>query len=145
MRIILLTILLTMTVALPSLVSASEEGEHTALDTSMDKMNDAYRDLRRSIRDATEEQKPGYLALMEIMIKEAKAGKDMVPEKVAELPEAKQADMITAYKKEMDGLITELEEIFTLIEQNQFDEASTALRGLRTIKSEGHDRFRKED
>lgn len=124
---------------------ASPDGEHTEMEKSMERMDDAYKDLRRALRGASAENKAEYQALMSTMIKEAKASREWVPKKLAPLPEAEQAKAMVGFQKEMDGMITELERIADLLEKEQFDDAGTALRGLRTYKSEGHEKYRLEE
>ena len=140
-----LPLFLTIATLLSSVGFAQDhEEKETELYASMERMNDAYRDLRRAMRGASDENKASYLELADVMLKEATDSKKLVPEKVKKLPEAEQEKMLEEYNRQMDGLISAVEAIRNALEKGDYGTANTMLRELRGIKSEGHDTF-KED
>ena len=141
-----LPLFLTIATLLSSVGFAHEhEEKETELYASMERMNDAYRDLRRAMRGASDENKASYLELADVMLKEAKDSKELVPEKVKKLPEAEQENMLEEYNRQMDGLITAIKEIRSELEKGDYDKSNSLLRNLRGIKSEGHDTFKEEE
>ena len=140
-----LTLFLTIATLLSSVGFAHEhEEKETELYASMERMDDAYKDLRRAMRGASDENKASYLELADVMLKESTDSKKLVPEKVKKLPEAEQEKMLEEYNRQMDGLISAVEAIRNALEKGDYGTANTMLRELRGIKSEGHDTF-KED
>ena len=140
-----LTLFLTIASLLSSVGFAhNHEEKETELYASMERMDDAYKDLRRAMRGASDENKASYLELADVMLKESTDSKKLVPEKVKKLPEAEQEKMLEEYNRQMDGLISAVEAIRNALEKGDYGTANTMLRELRGIKSEGHDTF-KED
>ena len=83
--------------------AAKGEEKHSELGERMEKLNGAWRRLKRQAADATKNE--GSLALVATIKKEAEAALAYKPEFTAEQPAANQAKFVESYKVEMKKMI----------------------------------------
>lgn len=119
--------------------------DDTPLAKSMEAINDSYKELRKALRTPDAGQKAQYLKLVAAIRVEAVKGKDLVPAKIEELSGAEKTTELAAYKKSMDDFIASLDELTKLINDEKWDEVNASVRNLNSQKSDGHDRFKKQE
>jgi soluble cytochrome b562 len=111
----------------------------TELAKQMETIDDSMKKLRRSLRKP--ESNPDSLKLIEAMEKAATKSKDMVPAKVAKMPEAERAKVVEAYKKDMEAFIKAVGEMKAAVQEGKNDKAQEVYKTLKTQEDKGHEKY----
>jgi len=127
----------------PSLQAQTEE--MTEMEERMDIIQDGYRTIGRGLRRPDPSQLPEFIKSAETMKEEAVKCKELVPLKIKQMPEDQQAEAIKKYKAEMDVFIATLEEMKTVLEAGDFEQANVVFDKLKNEKSEGHEEWKTDD
>ncbi len=117
-----------------------EKKPDTELTKNMDKMNAAWRKLRKQADDATKNAES--LELVATMRQYATAGAKLDPFKVTEIPEADRAKMIAGFKAKMKEFLATLDKLEAALKAGQNGEATKILQELGTIQKEGHKEYK---
>lgn len=121
--------------------AAKGEEKHTELGDRMEKLNGAWRRLKRQAADATKNE--GSLALVATIKKEAEAALAFKPEFTAEQPAANQAKFVEAYKTEMKKMIELVGKLEAAFKAGKNDEAAKVIADLDAQQKSSHKEFRK--
>ena len=140
----LLTILALaiLTPAVPTLRASGGE-KHSALEDAMDKMNGAYRKLRRQVADAT--KNANSLELVATLRAASEESAKLVPKLAAERPEAERPAFIAAYQKQMQEFTAALAPLEAALKANNNAEAEKIVADLGARQKQGHKEFKKQE
>jgi Tfp pilus assembly protein FimV len=136
----LLSCLAVSSFTVPTQDPADEHEDETPLAQSMHRLEDALRDLRRSVRDPEKNAK----SLVSVLICEEAtiACRREIPVMAATVPEAEREAFITEYYLEMIGLQRALIELELALRQGQDVETVRALyKGIKGLEDPAHERF----
>jgi hypothetical protein len=127
-------------------ISTYADEDDTPLGKEMSGMNKPFRSLSKEFRsEPNPDNRAEYISQAEAMLEHAKASVDYVPALADTLaPEAK-AEMVAAYKVEMQKTVTTIEQLVTALKSNDDDEAKQLIAELKKQKSAGHKKFKKKD
>ena len=140
-------LLLAGAMSLPRVAAAAAQDEEkskvvdldTELAKQMETIDDSMKKLRRTLRKP--ESNPDSLKLIEAMEKAAVKSKDMVPAKVAKMPEAERAKVVEAYKKDMEAFIKSVGEMKAAVKDNKNDKAQEIYKTMKTQEDKGHEKY----
>lgn len=146
-RILLLSIfpaLLALTAA-PTLGMASddEDREDTELEEHMEEISDAWRKVRRGSKKA--ENNAANAKLVAGMIKHAKAGIDLIPLRVEDVPEAERDAFLVAFKKEMKVFIDTLVKLQKAFAEDRHEDAVELVAKISKHQRASHKEFKRPD
>ncbi len=144
MKTIRLSLALLLTASFATSLALAQEKpveKHTELEDKMEKMNAAWRKLRRQVADPA--QNASSLALI-AEIRAASAGADKLsPARAAEVPEADRARFLANYLAGMKKLAGMLDSLAAALKAGNNDEAGNALTDIASYQREAHKQFRK--
>jgi len=118
------------------------EEKHTELGEKMEKLNGAYRKLKRQIADATKNE--SSLALIATIKSAAEGSLAFKPEITAEKPAADQAKFVEAYKTEMKKMIELVGKLEAALKAGKNDEAAKLIADLDAQQKSSHKEFKKQ-
>lgn len=122
---------------------AATKVEVTPLGEQMDRMNGAFRKLRRQAEDVTKnESSLAYVATMQAA---AEVAVTLTPVLAADIPEAKRAQFIESYRTQIRKLIAGLEELAAAFKAGDNAAAVAVISDLRGIQKDGHHDYKKPD
>ncbi len=119
---------------------AKDKKADTELTKNMDKMNAAWRKLRKQAGDATKNAES--LELVATMRQYATAGSKLEPLKVSEVPEADRAKMKEGFKADMKGFIDGLYKLEEAFKTGNNEEAVKIVQTLGAMQKEGHKEYK---
>lgn len=117
-----------------------EKKPETELSQKMDKMNSAFRKLRRQAADAT--KNADSLEQVAILREYAEASRKLEPFKAGEVPAGDRAKLVEGYQakmKEFQAGITKLE---AALKAGQNEEAAKIVQELGAMQKEGHKEYK---
>jgi soluble cytochrome b562 len=117
--------------------------EETELEDKMDLMGTAFRKLKRSVNDAT--QNPASLQLVAAMRTAAAEAEKHVPAQTADVPVAERAKFVADYRVKMKDLLTTLEKLEVALRADKNDEAARLVAELSVMQKVGHKTFKRPD
>ena len=120
---------------------AAGEEKHTELGDRMEKLNGAYRRLKRQIADPAKNE--SSLALIATIKAQTEASLAYKPEFTAEQPPADQAKFVERYQAEMKKMIELVGKLETSVKAGKNDEAAKAIAELDAQQKSSHKEFRK--
>jgi hypothetical protein len=124
----------------PAAAEPKEEHPETELHDRMEKMETAYKKLKRQAADAA--MNSDSLAQVAILREVAEAATGLEPFKVTEIPAADRPKMIEGYKAklgELRDLVGKLENAF---KAGQNEEAVRLVKALHDLEKEGHKEYK---
>jgi uncharacterized protein YecT (DUF1311 family) len=119
----------------------SDEAE-TELGGKMDKLNGAYKKLKRQIADPA--KNAASLALVATIKTNAEAALAFKPEKTADLPAADQENFVESYKTEMKKMLERIEKLETALKADKNDEAAAVIKEMDAQQKSSHKEFKKK-
>ena len=122
--------------------NAEKKGPETQLGQSMDKLNGAFRTLRRQVADASKNAES--LALVATIRTEAVAAKKEIPLKAADIPAAERTAYVTKYQNGIDDLVTLIGRLELALKANDNAGAEKLVADMASAQKAGHDEFRKK-
>ena len=121
----------------------SKEKKVADLDTELAKqmeiIDSGMKKLRRSLRKA--ESNKESLETIEKVHGAAVKSKDLVPAMAAKQPEAKRAESVAAYKKDMENTIKTIEQMRDAVKEGKNDKALEIHKTLKTQEDKGHEKY----
>ncbi len=144
--------LLALTIILPAALLAAPEGpkpksdhhhDHTELGEAMDKMNAAWRKLRRQASDAT--QNAVSLELLATIQAAAKKSLDYTPDLAKDIPADKRAKFIEGYQTKMKEMIASLEKLGALFKAGDNVGAAELITKISARQKEGHKEYKRPE
>jgi soluble cytochrome b562 len=119
--------------------------ETVSLHDSMERIDEAYKGLRKILR-APGNASPGEaLGFVTTLKTEATRSRDLEPKTIAALPGAERAAALKAYRQQMDALLKAIGELEQAVQAGDWAQASQVARAMQRQKSEGHERFKADE
>ena len=118
------------------------EAPETELGGHMEKLNGAYRKLKRQIADPAKNAES--LALVATIKEHATASLKLKPEMTADKPAADQAKFVESYQTEMKKMIELVNKLETSLKAGKNDEAAKMIADLDAQQKSSHKEFKKK-
>ncbi len=116
------------------------EKEETALTQKMDKVNEAYRKLRKQAGEATKNVES--LALVATLREYAAAAAKLEPFKLTEIPAADRPQMLEGYRAKMKEFLSTIDQLAAAFKAGQNEEAAKLVEALKALQKEGHKEYK---
>jgi cytochrome c556 len=127
--------------AAPAAPAAPKEKKNeTELSKQMEKMNGAFRKLRRQAGDAT--KNADSLEQVAILKKYAEASLKFEPFKATEVPAADKEKMIAGYKAKMNDFVAAVGKLEAALQAGNNEEAAKLVQELGAMQKEGHKEYK---
>ena len=123
--------------------AAKEKKPETELSKKMEKMNGAFRKLRRQATDAT--KNADSLELVAILKEYAAAAAKLEPAKAATIPEADRAKWVANYRAEMKKALELIDKLEAALKAGQNEEAGKLVNEINAQQRAGHKEYRAEE
>jgi soluble cytochrome b562 len=120
-----------------------EKKPETELTKRMDKMNGAFRKLRRQATDAA--KNADSLEQVAILREFATESTKLEPAKAAIIPEAARPQWVADYQAKMKELLTTIDKLEAALKAGQNEEAGKIVAELNSQQRAGHKEFRAEE
>lgn len=120
--------------------AAKEKKPETELTKQMDKLNGAWRKLRRQSGDAT--KNADSLEQVAVVKKYAHAALKYEPYKANEVPAAEKAKLIEGYQAEMKKFIAGVEKLEAAFKAGNNEEATKLIQELGAMQKEAHKEYK---
>lgn len=120
------------------------EHHHTPLEEEMDKIGDAWKRVRRAIRNP--ENFPSAAEQVAVMLKHAKKSVDMEPSLLAEQEgDAAKKKFLEGYRKGMKQTVALLEELHAALESGDAEAVKATVGKINDARKKGHKEYKPED
>ena len=120
---------------------AGQKGEQSSeLGDSMEKMNGAFRKLRRQVTDPA--QNESSLALVAKMRSTVVESAKYLPDKISKLPAEAQAEAKASYADKMKELLATTDELAEALKAGKNEQAVKIIEELHLQEEAGHKAFR---
>jgi len=140
-RVLLLSLICAL-VSVP-VVQAAKADDETELGAKMDKLNGAFRKLKRMVSDAS--QNPEALKLIATIRESAKASLTLEPVMKADIPADKQAKFVADYKAQMKSFNAEIDKLEAALKAGNNAEAAKLVDAMDKMKKDGHSKFKRKE
>lgn len=117
-----------------------KDKEDTELTKKMDKVNKAYRKLRKQAGDMTKNTES--LELVAIMREYAAAAAKLEPFKLTEIPAADRLKMLEGYRAKMKEFLSTIDQLGAALKAGHNDEAAKLVEVLKALQKEGHEEYK---
>ena len=124
----------------PPAAGAEAKKPETELDGKMEKMNGAFRKLRRQAADPTKNAES--IALVATLKENATAAAKLVPAKADTIPEADRAKFLEGYRSKMADMLAAIDKLAAAFQANQNDDAVKIIQDMGAMQKEGHHEYR---
>jgi len=125
----------------PAPAAAKDDGD-TELGDKMDKVNGAYKKLRKQLPDAT--QNEASLKQVAIIHDAATDALNLTPAKAADLPEADRAKFVSDFQAEMKKFIGKVDDLAAALKANDNATAQKIFDEMGQEEKDAHKQFRKQ-
>lgn len=129
--------------ALTPVNAAAADDETTEIGEQMDRMNRAFRELRKQAADAG--SNAASLELVATMRAAATEAAKHTPALAADLPEAKRAAFTADYREQMETFIGVLDELAAAFKAGDNAATGELVGRLRDVQKQGHREYKKPD
>lgn len=119
----------------------AKDDDETELGGKMDKMNGAFRKLRKQINDPS--ANASSLEQVAIMRQYAVEAAKLTPAKAADIPEADRAKFVADYQAKMKDTLALIDKLADALKANKNDEAAKLFAQLGAAQKEGHKQFKR--
>ncbi len=120
-----------------------EKKPETELTKKMDKMNGAFRKLRRQAGDATKNAES--LELVALLREMSAASVKLEPARLATIPEAGRKQWLADYQAKMGELQAQIDKLEAALKAGQNEEAARIVQAMGALQKEGHKEYKIED
>jgi soluble cytochrome b562 len=127
--------------AKPAAAAKSDEPE-TELGGHMEKLNGAYRKMKRQIADPAKNE--SSLTLLATVKTHAEAALKLKPDTTSAKPAAEQAEYVASYQKEMKKMIELVDKLEVALKAGKNDEAAKIVTDLDAQQKSSHKQFKKQ-
>lgn len=121
---------------------AGKDDDDTELGDKMDKLNSAYKKLRKQIPDPTKNE--DSLKQVAIVRQAAEDGMKLTPAKAADVPEADRAKFVADFQAEMKKFLGMVDDLQTALKANDNVAAQKAFDAMAQEQKDAHKQFRKQ-
>ena len=129
--------------ASPAKSEPKKEEEKTDLEKTMDKMNKAFRALRKQVADATKND--SSLTLVATIRTAAEAASKLIPEKAQDLPEADRPDFVARYRAGIKDLVAGLDKLEADLKAHNNTAAVADVKSIGSTERKNHKEFKRPD
>jgi soluble cytochrome b562 len=129
--------------AAPAPATAADKKPETELTQKMDKMNGAFRKLRRQAGDATKTAES--LELVATLREMSAASVKLEPARAATIPEAGRKKWIADYQAKMGEFQAQIDKLEAALKAGQHEEAVKVVQAMGALQKEGHKEYKIED
>lgn len=129
--------------AAPAPAAAAEKKPETELTQKMDKMNGAFRKLRRQAGDASKTAES--LELVATLREMSVASARLEPARAVTIPEAGRKKWIADYQAKMGELQAQIDKLEAALKAGQNEEAARIVQAIAALQKEGHKEYKSED
>jgi cytochrome c556 len=112
----------------------------TELSQQMDKLNGAFRKLRRQVADAT--KNADSLEQVAILKQYSESSAKLVPYKAGEVPAADKAKLIEGYQAKMAEFKAAVTKLEAALKAGNNEEAAKLVQELAAMQKEGHREYK---
>jgi len=121
--------------------AGKKKEDETELEGKMDKLNGAFKKLRKQAGDAA--SNASSLELVATMKKNALAAVKLIPAKAADVPEADRPKFVAAYQDKMKSFLEAIDKLEAAFKADKNDEATKIVGELAALQKESHKEFRR--
>lgn len=125
----------------PAAAGGQGDEDHTELGDHMEKVGKAFKQLRRQVSDAS--QNDSSLALVAKMRTELSAASLLKPAKEADLPPDQQADFQAKFQDGMKEFLGQLDKLSDMLKAGDNAGATEQVKKLGGLERQDHKQFRK--
>jgi hypothetical protein len=125
----------------PAKAGKKKDREDTELEKKMEKMNGAFRKLRKQVADPA--NNATSLDLVATMQTCAADATKLVPAKAADLPEADRAKFVSTFQEKMKAFQGELVKLVALLKDSKNEDAAKLVASLVQLQKDDHKEFRR--
>lgn len=133
-----LAIILSLLVFIPSLQAASP------LEKKMKIMKQATKDLKAGLEAPAEPDQTALLKHVTKLREAATAAASLEPAKTADVPEAKRDAFVASYKKAMENVVKQIDELAQFVSAGNWDAARKQMGVINQSRRDGHKEFMNE-
>lgn len=126
--------------AAPAAAKSKEKHPETELHDKMEKMETAYKKLRRQAADVA--MNADSLAQVVLLRELTEASAKLEPFKVTEIPAADRPEMIEGYKAKLGELLALIGKLETAFKAGRNEEAVKLVKALHDLEEEGHKEYK---
>ena len=116
----------------------------TSLEKKMKVMKQATKELNTGLEVSGEPDKTANLRHVAKLREAAVAAGALKPAKATDIPEAKRAAFVADYKKSMEDLVQQIDELAQFISAGKWDAARKQMGVLNQSRRDGHKEFMRE-
>ncbi len=127
---------------LSSLASLHAEAPDTPLEKQMQTLARGMKKLSLQVSDPAKQQ--DMLTLVESLKRAATDAKAFNPKKTASVPPSSQEKFLIDYRAQLDRLADTFSQTEEALQAGQYDKAKSLLDALKSIKKEGHTKFKQD-
>ena len=145
-----LLLVLALAICLPAAPALrAQEAEHkkkadeTELGNTMEKMNGAWRKLRKQAADAA--SNASSLELVATVKACAEKALTFKPARLADVPPADQEKFLADYQKQMKDFVAAVGQLETALKAGDNAAAGDLIKKMGAMQKEGHKEFKKQD
>ncbi|MDI1318631.1 MAG: cytochrome b562 [bacterium] len=120
-----------------------KKAEETELGNTMEKMNGAWRKLKKQAGDAT--NNAASLALVATMKACAEKALTLKPARAEDVPAAGRADFVADYQKDMKEFVSLVGELEKAFQAGDNAAAQALIQKMGAAQKEGHKEFKRPD
>ena len=121
----------------------AQKEEETELGKTMEKLNGAWRKLRKQVADPA--SNASSLELVATVKVQTEKALTLQPDKAKDIPEADRAKYIQGYQDKMKEFMAKLEKLNAAFKANDNTAAAALLKELGTLQREGHKEYKRPD
>lgn len=115
----------------------------TELGKTMEKLNGAWRKLRKQVNDPT--ANASSIELVATVKEQSEKAVTLQPDKTKDLPEADRAKFVQSYQEKMKELTAKLEKLSAAFKANDNTAAAAILKEIGQLQRESHKEFKRPD
>ena len=115
----------------------------TELEGKMEKMNGAFRKLRRQAADPA--KNADSIAQVAIMHECAEASAKLVPARAATIPEADRQQWVAGFRSKIADLLKKIDELDAALKAGRNEDAARLVEELGAMQKAGHKDYRTKD
>lgn len=127
----------------PDQAAHQHKEPETELGKTMEKLNGAWRKLRKQVTDAA--SNGSSIEQVAIVKEAAQKAATLEPDKAKDLPEADRPKFIQAYQDKMKEFAGKLDKLSDLFKANDNTGAAALLKELGQMQREGHKEYKRPD
>jgi len=124
-----------------------EEKAHAEPDTElgkvMEKLNGAWRKLRRQVNDPT--ANASSVELVAVVKEQSEKAVTLQPDKTKDLPEADRAKFVQGYQEKMKEFSAKLDKLSAAFKANDNTAAAALLKEIGQLQRESHKEYKRPD